>query len=104
GTGISGTGEASWDTNGFYDNDAAYGPGLVDGPHDVYGEPDFVNRGGGDYHIGSLSAMANRGEDMGVAYDIDGDTRPAPAGTRPDLGADEVSQRRVFLPLMLRED
>ena len=102
GTAITGTGEASWDTNGFYDNDAAYGPGLGSGPHDVYGDPDFLNRGANDYHIGAGSAMANQGEAVGVAYDIDGDIRPAPAGTRPDLGADEVNQRRVFLPLTLR--
>jgi hypothetical protein len=103
GTAITGTGQASWDNNGFYDNDATYGPGLGSGPHDVYGDPDFLNRGADDYHIGAGSAMADRGKAMGVAYDIDGDVRPAPVGTMPDLGADEVSQRQVFLPLALRD-
>jgi len=34
--------------------------------------------------------------------DLDGDARPAPAGTRPDIGADKVKQRRIYLPLTLK--
>ncbi len=109
GTGISVTAGAqvTWDYNGFYDNTAAYAPGLSGGAHDVSGDPRFADRVGGDYHIGPSSAMADRalatsGTDVGVSLDIDGDSRPAPAGTKPDLGADEVSQRQVYLPLVLR--
>jgi len=104
GTGISGTADvgAKWDYNGFHDNAAAYAPGLIGGDHDVSGDPHFVDRARNDYHVGPGSAGAGRGTDVGVSSDIDGDARPAPAGTRPDLGADEVSQRRVYLPLVLR--
>ena len=104
GTGISVTAGAqvTWDYNGFYDNIAAYAAGLSGGVHDVSGDPNFVNRAGGNLHIGPASTMANKGTDTGVSTDIDGDSRPAPAGTKPDLGADEVSQRQVYLPLVLR--
>jgi hypothetical protein len=102
GTGISSTFQAAWDFNGFFNNTAAYGPGLTGGAHDVSGDPHFADAGGGDYHIGPASAMAGRGTDVGVTKDIDGDARPAPVGSQPDLGADEANQHRLFLPLLLR--
>ena len=37
-----------------------------------------------------------------MTADIDGDPRPIPAGTLPDLGADEIRQHRVYLPLLLK--
>jgi hypothetical protein len=63
------------------------------------GDPAFAADG---YHLTAGSAAIDKGVDAGVATDIDGDSRPAPAGTRPDLGADEISQRRVYLPLVIR--
>lgn len=63
------------------------------------GDPAFATDG---YHIGPDSAAVNRGAVTGLVTDIDGEVRPAPPGTKPDLGADEVSQRRVFLPLTVR--
>jgi hypothetical protein len=47
------------------------------------------------------SAMTGRGMDAGVNNDADGDPRPAPEGTYPDLGADEIRQSRIYLPLVL---
>ncbi|MCP4538062.1 MAG: hypothetical protein GY832_13045 [Chloroflexi bacterium] len=104
GTGISATSttQAIWDYNGFHDNTAAYAPGLTGGVHDVSGDSNFVDRAGGDLHISPASAMANKGADTGVPTDIDGDSRPAPVGTYPDLGADEVNQRCIYLPLVVR--
>ncbi|CAG0928541.1 hypothetical protein TFLX_00917 [Thermoflexales bacterium] len=90
------------DYNGFYDNGAAYAPGLSAGPHDVSGNPLFVNRTGHDYHISLASPLAGVGVNLGVATDIDGEVRPAPGGTLPDIGADEVAQRRVYLPMIKR--
>jgi len=95
--------EVAWDYNGFYDNVAAYAPGLSDGAHDTYGDPRFVDRSGGDYHIDFGSPMAGAGVDLGIDVDLDGDPRPLPTGTRPDLGADECEQRRIYLPLALRD-
>ena len=76
---------------------------LITGTVNVRGDPAFVDPDGSDYHIGPGSAAIDAGVDAGVTTDVDGDARPAPAGTRPDLGADEVSQRRVFLPLVVRD-
>jgi hypothetical protein len=90
-----------YDYNGFFDNDAAYAPGLSGGIHDVHGDPHFVNSASGDYHISPDSTMVERGHDLGLDNDIDGDPRPDPINTPPDLGADEVSHR-VYLPLVLR--
>jgi hypothetical protein len=35
-----------------------------------------------------------------VAEDFDGEARPAPSFSPPDIGADEIAQGRVYLPLM----
>jgi hypothetical protein len=102
GTGISATtsSQATWNYNGFYDNEASYAMGLISGPNDVSGEPFFIDRSYDNYHIGAASAAANAGLDVGVTIDIDGEARPAPSGTLPDLGADEVNQLLVYLPLV----
>lgn len=80
-----------------------YGSGtIVTGAlaHNYWGDPGFVNPAAGDYHIGPGMAI-NRGVAAGVTNDIDGDPRPAPLGTLPDLGADEFSQRCIYLPLVV---
>jgi hypothetical protein len=102
GTGISATApsEVLWAYNGFYANDEDYAVGLAAGPHDVRGDPLFVDSAAGDYHIGAASVMSGRGSDMGVTVDFDGDARPAPPATPPDIGADEIIQGRLFLPLI----
>ncbi|HHY57592.1 MAG TPA: hypothetical protein GYA08_19375 [Chloroflexi bacterium] len=41
------------------------------------------------FHLTRFSAALERAIQTGVAHDIDGDVRPTPAGTSPDLGADE---------------
>ena len=65
----------------------------------LMGDPAFAPDG---YHLTVGSAAVDKGVDAGVATDIDGDSRPAPAGTHPDLGADEINQQRVYLPLLIR--
>ncbi len=84
--------------NLFWNN----GADPVTGTNAVLDNPLFVDPDGGDYHIGPASAAIGQGANAGVTTDIDGDPRPAPAGTRPDLGADEIGQRRIYLPLVLR--
>jgi hypothetical protein len=66
----------------------------------VGGDPCFVDSAAGDYHIGAASVAAGRGSDVGVTVDFDGDARPAPPFTSPDIGADEIAQRSLFLPLL----
>ena len=102
GTAISGM-QAPWDYNGFFDNGALYRSGLDSGVHDVRGHPHFVDPTSGDYHIGPGSAGAGRGIDVAVGEDMDGAARPAPAGSFPDMGAYEVEQRWVFLPLAVKQ-
>lgn len=56
-------------------------------------DPKFVNPSQSDYHIQTNSpAVAAANPAATVAVDIDGDARPLPAGTRRDVGADEVQQ------------
>jgi hypothetical protein len=45
--------------------------------------------GPGGYHLTRYSAALGQGVDAGVLDDVDGEPRPQPAGTPPDLGADE---------------
>jgi Right handed beta helix region len=51
------------------------------------GTADFVNPGALDYHLRRASAAINKGVPTDLTSDIDGQTRPA--GSAPDLGADE---------------
>ncbi len=44
---------------------------------------------GDGYHLTCGSVALQAGVDAGVGDDIDGEARPQPAGTMPDLGADE---------------
>ncbi|MBN2148028.1 MAG: right-handed parallel beta-helix repeat-containing protein [Anaerolineales bacterium] len=92
-----------WDSNGFADNDENYAPGLSPGAHDVIGGASFLDRAGGDYHIRLASGVAGVGIDLGLATDFDGETRPAPSGSLPDLGADEIPYwLNALLPLIFR--
>lgn len=91
---------ALWDYNAFYGNGLDYTAGLEAGLHDVHGNPFFVDSAAGNYHITVASVAAGTGNDVGVAEDFDGDPRPAPPASAPDIGADEITQRRMFLPLV----
>lgn len=54
-------------------------------------DPAFVNLAIGNLHIGSMSPARGAGTATGAPpADIDGDARPNPAATAPDIGADEV--------------
>lgn len=64
-------------------SDGLRGTGPVDG------DPRFVNRAFGDFHVFEGSAAQGEGSDAGVASDMDGDVRPGLGGI--DIGADEVA-------------
>jgi len=75
------------------------GQNGITGTDPVYGDPAFINPGGGDYHIGMGSAAIDAAVDVGELHDLDGDWRPI--GPEPDIGADEA-WRWIVLPLILR--
>jgi hypothetical protein len=67
------------------------GSGAPGGPGNLTGDPGFV--GSADEHLAPTSPCAGAGDPLSaVTHDFDGESRPRPAGTAPDCGADEVSQ------------
>jgi hypothetical protein len=60
------------------------------GGTNLMGDPKFVSTT--DWHIQTGSACAGQGTAGSVTVDYDGETRPAPAGSMPDCGADEIAQ------------
>ena len=52
-------------------------------------DPLFADPSGGDLHT-TAEAIQAAGTDVGLATDVDGEPRPQPAGSAPDLGADET--------------
>lgn len=78
------------------------------GPVNEIGHLDGVAAFAADgYHLTRYSAALEQGVDTGLADDLDGDPRPLPAGTLPDLGADEypfspgtefVAEKAPFAP------
>ncbi len=73
---------------------------ILTGTVNLWGPPVFVNPASGDYHIGPGSAAIDAGVSTNITVDIDDDARPI--GTRYDIGADEVWQQRIYLPLVLK--
>ena len=93
-------GDGDWD-NG---DDWGGAGSILTGTLNYWGDPLFVHPGGGDYHISAESPARDRGVDIGVTDDIDGEARPHPDTHTPDLGADEyhLDDSRVYLPLAMR--
>jgi len=77
---------------------------IVTGTVNVWGDPAFVEPGGGDYHITPGSVAVDAGVNAGVRADIDGDARPDNCAF--DIGADELYTGnlcpRLYLPLLVR--
>jgi len=72
---------------------------MFTGTINLWGAPDFVDPGAGDYHIGPDSAARDAGVPAGVTSDMDGD--PRPIGTGYDVGADEF-RWRIYLPVTVK--
>jgi hypothetical protein len=72
-------------TNVTQDYPGCYGAVLTETGH-LEGPAAFAGDG---YHLTCGSVALQSGVDAGVSDDIDGEPRPQPAGTMPDLGADE---------------
>jgi len=90
-----------WGT-GEWSNSSDWGGegSIVTGTVNLWGLPGFVNPDGGDYHLGPGSRAIDHGVDVGVTDDVDGD--PRPYGPGYDIGADELTVWRLYLPLVLR--
>ncbi len=83
-----GSGSIAADHTLFWSND----DDGIRGTEPVDGDPKFVNRAYGDFHILETSAAQGAGVDAGVPTDIDGDARPGLGGF--DIGADELAPAR----------
>jgi hypothetical protein len=55
------------------------------------------------YHITLTSAAIHAGLYVGPTIDIDGENRPQPPGSAPDLGCDEIySPNQNFIPVVIK--
>jgi len=84
-TGIYGGGTVIEDYN-LYDNVPTIGVAL--GVHSLIGPAAFVNPIGFNYDLTAASAAVDRGINLGITTDFNGDVRPFNLGI-PDLGYDE---------------
>lgn len=60
---------------------------ILTGTHNLWGDPDFADPDGGDYHIGADSIARDSGIEVDLDLDMDGDVRPMTG--KYDIGADE---------------
>lgn len=73
--------------NTLFDGNTVPIQGTVVESGSVYGSAAFAADG---YHLTEMSDALERGLATSVTEDYDGETRPRPAGTLPDIGADEL--------------
>ena len=79
-----------WATGTAWANETAWvAEGTLSERFGVGGHPRFTAPSRGDYHIGWRSDAIDKGPNVGVETDVDGD--PRPTGRRYDLGADEIA-------------
>jgi hypothetical protein len=88
------------DYNLFFGNTLSIFGATSGGTHNAVGDPLFVNPSSDNYHLRLGSAALNVGLDTGVYTDIDGQVRPYGAGF--DIGYDELSVVRLYMPLIRR--
>jgi len=88
GLAATGSGVLTADHTLFWNNDDDGIPGT----NQLNGDPKFVNRAYGDFHIQATSVAQGNAIDAGVATDLDGDARPGLGGY--DVGADELAPAR----------
>lgn len=86
----------------LWDNNTTLTDGMVNETGHFEGPAAFTADG---YHLTAASEALQLGIDTNVHIDIDGEPRPLPASTAPDLGADECPSRRyydIYLPVVIR--
>jgi hypothetical protein len=87
------------DYNLFAQTPVISGTGITTGTHSIVGNPLFADNLG---HLSAGSPAIDRGIDVGINVDLDGNHRPSGAGF--DIGAYEfqVALLKLFLPLVRR--
>lgn len=95
-----GSGSINMNTN-LSDANTVFKVGAVNAINTIVGLAKFKEDG---FHIQNNSYAVSEGLRGLSGVDIDGDARAWPAGTQPDLGADEISVGffRSYLPLTIR--
>lgn len=84
GSGITTLNHTLWDRNTV----PSSGSGTLQDTDPFSGAAAFGPDG---YHLTKYSSALEKGSASSLDHDLDGETRPAPAGTPPDLGADEYT-------------
>ncbi|MBP8002916.1 MAG: right-handed parallel beta-helix repeat-containing protein [Chloroflexi bacterium] len=84
----------------LWHNNTTQTVGTVSQTGSQTGDPLFAADG---YHLTRYSLAMELGVEAGVATDMDGQARPLPSGTLPDVGADEydVAQELIFEKIAL---
>ena len=95
-----GGGTIAQDYNLFYSNLSDIIGTASGGTHNVSADPKFVNAAQDNYHLSVGSAAIDKGVNLGITTDIDGDQRPY--GNGFDIGYDEYVQRYVYVPMVSR--
>lgn len=99
--GISNTnGIVNQNYNLFFDNGTNTHGSITGGANSITGDPKFVDPTGDNYHIDVGSAAIDAGTNAGVTIDFDGEIRPQYGNF--DIGYDEFTSERTFLPLVMR--
>jgi len=87
----------------FFNNDPTQGPFIIgqltmtnangdscDNYRNIFLDPRFVGAAGGDFHLTDYSYCLGAGDNNGlVVTDFEGQSRPDPPGSNPDIGMDE---------------
>jgi hypothetical protein len=88
------------DYNLFSGNSVDTQGSVSGGSHNATGDPKFVNVAQDNYHLGAGSPAIDKGTDLGIPIDFDGD--PRPFGNGFDIGFDEYTLRFIYLPLVTK--
>lgn len=93
GVAVNGSGVA-WLNNTLWDRNTvrSSGAGTL---HDTQPFSGAAGFGADGYHLTKYSTALEKGALTGLDHDLDGELRPAPAGSLPDLGADEYTSQAV---------
>ena len=102
----------------FYNNDPSYGPPMIGVPlvtnanadsvdiyMNIFLDPMFADTAAGDFHLTDFSHCIGAGDPADtVNTDFEGDPRPNPPGSNPDIGMDENPHGAAIPGLVISVD